>query len=199
MRRRAQLVEATRQRITDAAIRLHTTIGPAATTLSAVADEAGVTRVTLYRHFSTQEELFTACRTHWIAQNPRPALDPWLRIPRLADRLETALAELYRWYAAHGDELFPIYRDMAAMPTATQKAIRAEAAMMVDALLTGADVGGGAARRRLRAAVAHVLSFWTWRSLVVEQGLDGDEALELASQFVRSAIPRADLEPAARH
>jgi AcrR family transcriptional regulator len=43
MRRRAELVEQTRQRIVDAAIHLHTTIGPANTTISGVAEEAGVT------------------------------------------------------------------------------------------------------------------------------------------------------------
>ena len=53
MQKRGEAVDRTRQRITDAAVRLHTSIGPSEASMSAVADEAGVTRVTLYRHFSS--------------------------------------------------------------------------------------------------------------------------------------------------
>jgi hypothetical protein len=41
-----------------------------------------------------------------------------------------------------------------------------------------------AARRRLRALVGHVIGFWTWRSLVVEQGLSIREASGLAADVV---------------
>ena len=67
MRKRADDVAATRQRIVEAAVRLHGTIGPAATTISALAEEAGVTRLTVYRHFPDDLALFTACSAHWAA------------------------------------------------------------------------------------------------------------------------------------
>lgn len=187
MRRRAELVRVTRRRIIEAVIRLHTTVGPAATSLSAVAEEAGVTRLTVYRHFSNQDELFAACRSDWRARNPPPNANSWLRVSALQDRLRTALDELYGWYGEHGHELFPIYRDMRMMPVSAQEAMRVEATALVDSLLSGfaLDV---AARRRVRAAAGHVLSFWTWRSLVVEQGLEHREAVELAAQFARAAI-----------
>jgi Bacterial regulatory proteins, tetR family len=61
---------ATRQRITEVAIELHGTVGPARTTLSAVAKQAGVQRHTVYRHFPTEADLFDACRisTSWCVK-----------------------------------------------------------------------------------------------------------------------------------
>jgi AcrR family transcriptional regulator len=52
-RLRAEQEEETRERITKAAVKLHGTIGPARTTISGVAEEAGVQRATVYRHFPT--------------------------------------------------------------------------------------------------------------------------------------------------
>src|SRR5674476_670737 len=72
MKRRAEQVDETRQRITEAAVRLHTTVGPAHSSIAAVAEEAGVTRLTVYRHFADLDALFAACRAHWSARNPRP-------------------------------------------------------------------------------------------------------------------------------
>src|SRR5665811_1687119 len=79
MKRRAEQVDETRQRITEAAVRLHTTVGPAHSSIAAVAEEAGVTRLTVYRHFADLDALFAACRAHWSAQNPRPDAGPGSR------------------------------------------------------------------------------------------------------------------------
>src|SRR6188474_358910 len=116
MTRRAESVDATRQQITAATARLHTTIGPANTTVAAIADEAGVTRLTVYRHFADLDVLFEACRAHWRAENPPPDATAWSVIPGLEARTRTALSRLYAWYRTHADELFPIYRDISTMP-----------------------------------------------------------------------------------
>lgn len=188
MRRRAELVSETRRRITEAAIRLHTTIGPAATSLSAVAEEAGVTRVTLYRHFPTRDELFAACMGHWQEQHRPPDPERWREIAVSDDRFRQALLELYGWYRSNGSDLAPIYRDFAAMPESTRKAMEATEAEMVVALLDGVGVVvHERAARRLRAAVGHVVSFGTWRSLAIEQGLSDTEAVELAFGFIAAA------------
>ena len=76
-RRRAELEDETRRRITEAAVELHGTVGPARTTISAVAERAGVQRATLYRHFPDEEALFDACSSHWAAQHPLPDLADW--------------------------------------------------------------------------------------------------------------------------
>jgi AcrR family transcriptional regulator len=190
MRRRRELVDETRRRITDAAVRLHTTIGPSETSLSAVAEEAGVTRLTLYRHFASKDELFQACMSHWRALHPPPDPADWRAIPAFDVRVRTALRELYRWYGETGDELYPIYRDAAFTPESNQRARKANNDRMTDAILARVALTG--AKRRLRAAVGHVLSFWTWRSLVVDQGLSTSEASALVSEFVLHGVGSAN-------
>jgi AcrR family transcriptional regulator len=185
MRKRAEQVDQTRLRITEAAVRLHTTIGPANASLSAIAEEAGVTRLTLYRHFPTVDELFAACRAHWRSQADPPNPQAWRSIPDFGERLRTALREQYDWYGAHGDKLYPIYRDNAMMPASTREAMAMQEAGQVAAVLD--DRSPGAAQPRVAAAVGHVLSFWTWRSLVVDRGLSVDDAVDLAIALVNAA------------
>src|SRR5215475_7198247 len=91
LKKRADQVAETHRRITEAAIELHGTVGPARTTLSAVAERAGVERRTLYRHFATEADLFVACSTHYFAENPWPDIDAWRAIPDPRERLARAL------------------------------------------------------------------------------------------------------------
>ena len=182
MRRRAETVDLTRRRITDAAIRLHTTVGPSATSMSAVAEAAGVTRLTLYRHFPSKDALFGACMGHWRSLHPPPDPEAWRDISSFRARAEAAIDELYGWYAQNGDELYPIYRDAAFTPQSNQRARRATNDRIVAAVL--GDVSPATAGRRLQAALGHVVSFWTWRSLAVEQSLSTGGAAQMALQFV---------------
>ena len=154
--------------------------------MSAVADEAGVTRVTLYRHFSSMDDLFRACMTHWRSLHPLPDPNRWRSIPSFERRLRAALAELYGWYAENGDDLYPVYRDAAHTPQSTRLARRETNDRQADAILADLDVTG-VARRRLRAAIGHAVRFWTWHSLAVEQGLSTREAAALAAEFVLAA------------
>lgn len=167
-------------------MRLHTTIGPSEASLTAVAEEAGVTRLTLYRHFPSRDDLFVACMGHWRSLHPPPNPDDWREGADLDARARRALSALYGWYRENGDDLYPIYRDAAHTPLSNQQARRANAARMVDALLDGSQARGNA-RRRLRAAAGHVTGFWTWRSLVIDQGLTTDEAVDLAVAFLTAA------------
>ena len=164
-------------------MRLHTSVGPSNASLSAVAEEAGVTRLTLYRHFRSMDELFGACMGHWRSLHPPPDPLAWTQIAEFEPRLRRALSQLYNWYGANGEDLYPIYRDAAHTPASNRAARRASNDRMVDALLAGISVHG-AARRRLRAALAHAVGFWTWRSLAVDGGLSAREAVDLATTFV---------------
>ena len=192
MRRRAELVDETRQRIVEAAVRLHTTIGPANTTISAVAEEAGVTRLTVYRHFPDLEVLFDACRGHWRNQHQPPDAAAWRTLPDLEHRARRGIGELYEWFGRNGDDLFPINRDRTAMPVGAQETERANSAALAGALVDG-HVPAGRRGRRLRAMAGHLVGYWTWRSLVVEQGLSTDEAVDLAVRFLLDAAPKAKL------
>jgi AcrR family transcriptional regulator len=98
MKRRAELEAQTRLRITESAVALHGTLGPARTSISAIAERAGVRRSTVYRHFPDEAALFAACSSHWRAANPPPELAAWRAIADPDERLRVALRELYGHY-----------------------------------------------------------------------------------------------------
>jgi len=182
-RRRAELEAETRLRITEAAVDLHGSIGPARTTISAIAERAGVQRATVYRHFSDEEALFEACSSHWMGQHPLPDPAAWATIDDPDERLRTALRELYRWYERGESMLEKTTRDVALVP-ALRPAMEAFGGWFdaaADALLRGHPKRGA---RRRRAAIGHALSFETWRSLVREQHLSRSDAVELMTRLV---------------
>jgi AcrR family transcriptional regulator len=183
LRARAAGMDRTRQRITRAAVDLHGTIGPAATTMSAVAELAGVTRATLYRHFPNEEALFTACSTDWLAANPRPDPTAWVGIADPARRLAVALDELYAYYRSTERMRANLLRDIAAIPERFRPGIVAFPLSTVQVLET--DWPGRPDARLRRAAIGHAVGFETWRSLAAE-GLTDEEATTLMVQFVTS-------------
>ena len=182
MAARADQVEQTRQRIIEATVALHGSVGPAHTTIAAIAEKAGVTRLTVYRHFPDDDALFAACTAHWAAQQQLPNLDAWLDEDEPAARLQTALTDLYRFYAGAEPMLTRSQRDRAAVPEFVQRRTRDRDAAYVDAVLSAWP-----RRRRTssrRALVAHALAFSTWRSLCFEQGLAADKAVEAMLRLV---------------
>src|SRR3954464_14335334 len=108
-RRRAELEEETRRRITEATVELHRTVGPARTTISAIAEKAGVQRLTVYRHFPDERDLLAACSAHWLGADPPPDPSAWTE-PR------PALRELYSWYRRNDAMLANTARDAPPMP-----------------------------------------------------------------------------------
>jgi AcrR family transcriptional regulator len=183
MTRRAALVDETRERITAATARLHTTVGPANTSIASIAEEAGVTRLTVYRHFPDLEVLFQACRAHWRAENPPPDARAWPDTPKFEARARRALTELYAWYRDHADELFPIYRDMTTMPAIAQEAMKADNRRLGE-LVVGDAAPAGLAGQRLLAVAQHLLDYRTWRSLAINQELGDAEAVEVGVRLL---------------
>ncbi|HEX6117594.1 MAG TPA: helix-turn-helix domain-containing protein [Solirubrobacterales bacterium] len=187
-RARAAQEEETRLRITEAAIELHGSVGPARTTVSAVAERAGVQRATVYRHFPTEADLFAACTSHWAARNRPPDPTGWTEVRDPGERLHLALGELYGWYGRAGYMLERAARDAPVVeslkPALERTAAYFEAAREI--LLAGRPERG-ARRRRVSAAIGHAISLTTWRSLVVEQGLAPAEAVELAAGMADAA------------
>jgi len=188
MTRRAELEEETRERITESTVALHEEVGPARTSISAIAERAGVRRSTVYRHFPTEEALFAACSSHWRAANPPPDPRSWAAIPDPAERTRTALSDLYGFYARTQAMYASLLRDEPHVPV-VQRLLRHFYGYLegVEAtLVTGRGLRGAAARRT-RAAIGHAVAFPTWLSLTDEQGLDDDEAAALMSRFVDGA------------
>jgi AcrR family transcriptional regulator len=185
MQRRAESQQQTRQRITDSAVELHGTVGPSRTSISAVAAHAGVRRSTVYRHFPDEAALFDACSAHWAAANPPPDLGAWSAIEHPDKRLRVALAELYAFYGRAEPMLENLFRDEQIVPVVKERfaAFRGYLAAAQDTLMAGRRLRG-AARRRTRAALGHVLAYSTWKSLVREQGLSDADAATLALALV---------------
>lgn len=194
MRRRAEQVEQTRLRITEAAIELHGTLGPARTTITAVAESAGVDRLTVYRHFPNEEALFRACSSHWLALHPRPDPAGWVAVDEPEQRLRVALGELYGWYRATHPMMELVRRDAQLVP-ALAESRRVWERYLADVLHSLRRGWRARGRRKtlLDAALAHAVDLGSWLSLS-RQGLDDEEAAELMRGFVvaaaRASTPR---------
>lgn len=185
MKARAESQERTRQRITESAVELHGTLGPARTSMSAVAEHAGVRRSTLYRHFPDESALLVACSGHWAARNPLPDLESWAAIEDPDARLHSALTELYAYYDHAERMLANLLRDLDLV-----EALRAPFSVFLEflqvarqTLMAGRAVRGRAARRT-GAALGHALAFTTWRSLVREQGCSARETVDMMCGLV---------------
>jgi AcrR family transcriptional regulator len=187
-RARAEQEAATRERIAAATAKLHETVGPLRTTVKGVAEEAGVQRATVYRHFPTEEDLFDACTAHYYARHPMPDIEAWRGIRDPAERLRHGLDEVYAFFTDTEPMLESTGRDIGRVP-AMDKAIAAVTAFReaaTDILMTGRPERNSA-RRRVRAAIGHALLFPTWRSLVRMQGLSKAEAVALMAGMIESA------------
>ena len=182
LRARAESMDRTRARITRAAIELHGSIGPAATTLSAVAERAGVTRATLYRHFPDEDALFKACSAEWRSANPAPDPAQWTAIPDPFDRLAAALPTLYGWYRSAEAMRANLLRDLAVLPAGIRTGIESYPRAVADVL----DAGWPRRSRLRRAAIGHGVAFETWQSLAHE-GLRDTEAAQLIIGMIKTA------------
>jgi AcrR family transcriptional regulator len=117
LKKRAEQQAETRQRIAEAALELHSTIGPARTTLSMVAERAGVQRHTLYAHFPEERDLFMACGALAAERDPMPDATPWRAIQDRRERLRTGLSAIYAWFERNAQLAACVLRDVEFHPT----------------------------------------------------------------------------------
>lgn len=174
--RRAEQQAETRQRIAEAAMELHGTVGPARTSFSLVAERAGVQRGTLYAHFPDERSLFQACSSLFMERSPPPDASAWTG-------LRDGLAAIYGWYGANAALMACVLRD------AEHHAVTAET--------TGATFGPvigqwhavlGAGLSGPQQALLHLaLSFHSWRALVAEAGLSDVAAAEAMARAIEGA------------
>jgi AcrR family transcriptional regulator len=185
---RAASEEATRLRITESAIALHGSLGPSRTSISAIAEHAGVRRATVYRHFADEAAIFDACSAHWSAQNPPPDVSELLAIEDPSERTSAVLEPMYAWYRRTERMFENVLRDEAVVPVVRERlrAYHLFLAALREPLLAGRGVRGHA-RRRSEAAIGHALAFTTWKSLARHEGLSDREAAELMTALVDSA------------
>jgi AcrR family transcriptional regulator len=165
-RKRAEAEAETRRRITEAAVELHGTVGPANSTVTQVAKRAGVSRMTVYNHFPTEVDLFVACSSHWATQNPFPDPASWTE-PDPAERLGAALEELYGWYEHKQQMLGNVLRDTPVVPALAEVMSGLWTGFM-DAAVQALEDGWrspGEDPQTLRAMLRLAVDFDTWRTL----------------------------------
>lgn len=198
LKRRADRMEETRRRIAAAAVELHASVGPAATTITAIAERAGVQRLTVYRHFPDELSLFRACVSHGLEIHPGPDPARWAELDDPAERLRTGLTEVYRYYRGTESLWANVTRDLPLLPALYQANAEAGVfdwfATMRDTLLIGWPVRGRR-RRLLRAAIGHGIEFSTWHSLVGRQGVSDEEAVEVTVAMAHCLATSGVLRP----
>jgi AcrR family transcriptional regulator len=183
--------EQTRRRIVEAAVELHSTIGPSRTSLSAVARQAGVTRPTLYAYFPDEMSLFKACSAHGFAVDPPPDPRRWVDIANPWDRLRLALTEMYAYYRRNSGRIGNIERDapFMKMPDFGGRTFQSERRMLAERLGSPFPVTGHT-QRLVLAAVRHALEFGTWRTLTQPEDLSDTDAVDLMIGLVEHAVGR---------
>jgi AcrR family transcriptional regulator len=189
-RRRAEQQAATRRRIVEALVALHREVGPARTTISAVAERAGVERLTVYRHFADEAAMFQACSAHFATEVAPPDPAGWGDVAEPAARLRAALLAFYGYYRRAEDMLAHVHRDRPELPALA--AVMAPWDAFVDAVREDLQAAWPARdrapeRARLAAAIGHALRFDTWRSLARAEGLDNAGAVDLMVELARAA------------
>lgn len=196
--KRALQEEETRRRITEAVVELHRTVGPANTTVTDVADLAGVSRMTVYNHFPAESDLIEACSTHWVAQNPFPDPTAWQAIGDPFLRLERALGELYRFYRRTEDMMGRVLRDaplVSPLGEVMEERWWPYLGLIVQVL--GQGWSDEAATEELEALLSLAVDFHTWKILTTS-GLTDARAVECAASMVSAAVSRTSSQAGAR-
>jgi AcrR family transcriptional regulator len=180
LRKRAESQKDTRQRIVEATVQLHEELGPRNTTIKAIAERAGVQRLTVYRHFPTETDVFAACTAHWGARNPPPDPAPWGAIGDPLVRATVGLTELYVYFSRTHGMWRVSYRDVGEVP-----ALEAPMARFAAYLAAAADtlVAGFPEDRRtaVTPTLHHAATFQSWHTLDVQGLPDAMKAATVAA------------------
>src|SRR5918993_82899 len=197
LKRRAERQEETRLRITRATLELHEILGPSKTTISAIAERAGVGRPTVYSHFPDELSLGKACSSLELGDNPLPDPGPWQEIVDPERRMRAALGDLYAYFRRRERLWANILRDQE-MPHSNDdpEAHEANAEIMEPifahwermkaALVEGWRPSDGSPQL-LHGVIGLALDFQTWRTMTCTQGLSDEQAIEIMVGTVRCA------------
>lgn len=172
LKRRAEQMAETRQRIVEAVVALHGEVGPADTTVSMIAERAGVQRHTFYAHFPDERSVMMACSGHVMERDPLPDAEPWRALATPEERLKAGLRALYGWYERNADVIGAAVRDAERHDLVRE----VNALRMGPAFAAYHDVLGAGLGAKRRAMLTLALSYHTWRTLTREAGMKQGEA-----------------------
>ena len=182
--RRAEQQEQTRDRIVEATVALHEELGPANTSIKAVAERAGVQRLTVYRYFPDDVSLYQACTSHWLSLNPPPDSSGWSGIEMAEEQTTTALLEFFKYYRRTESMWTGAYRDVEDI-AALKKGMDGFEAYIDEACyaLVKAWKLRGKRKQQLSLTVRHALRFATWR-LLKQEKLNDKQITELVMSWL---------------
>jgi AcrR family transcriptional regulator len=185
MKKRAEQKAQTRRRIVEAAVELHGTVGPALTTVSMIAERAGVQRHTYYAHFPDDRSLFQACSRLSLERDPLPDAAEWRAIEDREERLRQGLLALYRWYDRNDELTACVLRDAQYHPLTRETAAQSFGPFFAAyEEVLGVELGN-----KERALLKLALSYPAWRTLVREAGLSPQAAVgTMVSAIVRAQV-----------
>jgi AcrR family transcriptional regulator len=172
-RRRVESAQSTRQAIIEAAVQMH---GEGITTLSAVAEEAGVSLPTLTKYFPTREDLFDACTSHVAQILEFPSPETFTAIPNMGERLRRVVQEVFHLHEQIFGQLWTGYKLEDESPVLARTNAQTEAliATLADTLCYDHAVGDRDAATRFVRAALHPL---TYRALRLKNGLSFEDAV----------------------
>ncbi len=180
LKKRAEQQEETRRRIVEAAVDLHGTVGPGRTSVSMIADRAGVQRHTFYAHFPEERDLYLACSGLALERDPLPDAAPWREIGDPGERLRAGLGAIYDWYGRNAELMACVLRD-AEYHAPTREVMELRFGPLVAAWH---EVLGEKLDTSQRPLLALALSYFTWRTLVRECGLTAAAAVAAMTRAV---------------
>lgn len=116
---------------------------------------------------------------------PPPDSSGWRQIGDPTERLSVALRALYAFYRVAGRGLIVIMRDAPLLrPELRPKPSRADLLRAMTAVLLQGWGARGRRRVVLEAVIAHATSVDTWHSLIEQQGLSDNEAIDVLTAIV---------------
>lgn len=195
LKKRAEQQEETRRRIAAAAVELHSTVGPSRTTITAIAERAGVERLTVYRHFPDEEALYEACTSLGWESSPGPDPAGWLALTGPEDRLRRGLTDTYAYFRANRLLLANVRRDADTMPIVRWAVARFRQPYIDTVRSTLVEAWPREGRAGLEAVVGHATDFGAWESLD-QQGLEDAAKVDLMVDLVRVVARKASKAPA---
>ena len=168
-------------------MQLHEEIGPRATNISAIAQRAGVQRLTVYRHFPDEAAVFRACTSHWLSLNPPPDPGQWRQIEDASARVREALSLFYDYFRRTNRMWAVAHRDVAAVPALEEPMLEFQSYLRSVGDELFRHFKSRRNRRLLAATVHHVLSFPTWASLEA-QGLSDEDKVAAALTWIAAQL-----------
>ncbi|MCX2721797.1 TetR/AcrR family transcriptional regulator [Roseibium salinum] len=185
MSERAKSQAETRQKIVEATMHLHEEIGPRNTSISAIAERAGVQRLTVYRHFPDETAVFQACTSQWLSLNPPPDPADWAEISEPVEKFRTAVAAFYDYYSRTRAMWTVSFRDVSEVPALQQPMadVAAFLGTIADDLIAAFD--DAADTDHIGPTIRHVLHFPTWTDLE-DQGLSNKQKLDLVTGWLQA-------------